>query len=239
MARVVDVLTGDLVLVPGTPETDPLPPTANAIYVGLIHWQRGGVTLPDWVAAMRRDGPLVWLYPGNPRYAASAKFADGIVLIHAAIEALANSRMHVVLTTGHQALPKEVGRLPENFILASYLPGIAMAEHSDLMIHHGGHGSFMAGLGAGTPQVIVPTYSERESNARRMAALGTGEFIVPTVSESGEKQLDVADFKAKVHRVLTEPRYRETARQMARMVRRYGGAWEAADRIERFASSLA
>ena len=114
MARVVNVFTGDLVLVPGTPETDPLPPTANAIYVGLIHWQRGGVTLPDWAAAMRRDGPLVSLYPGNPRYAASAKFADGIVLIHATIEALANSRMHVVLTTGHQALPKEVGRLPEN-----------------------------------------------------------------------------------------------------------------------------
>jgi len=45
-----------------------------------------------------------------------------------------------------------------------------------------------------------------------MAALGTGEFVVPTVSESGKKYLDIADFKAMVRHVLTEPRYHETAR---------------------------
>ena len=84
----------------------------------------------------------------------------------------------------------------------------------------------------------MPTNSERESNARRMAALGTGEFVVPTVSESGKKHLDVADFKTKVERVLTEPQYRETARRVARLMRRYGGAGEAADRIERFATTV-
>jgi UDP:flavonoid glycosyltransferase YjiC (YdhE family) len=123
-------------------------------------------------------------------------------------------------------------------MLAPFLPGHAMAQHSDLMIHHGGHGSVMTGLQAGTPQVIVPTFSERESNARRMAALGTGEFVVPTVSESGEKHVDAAELKAKVDCVLTEPRYHDTARRVAGLMRRYGGAREAADQIERFASSL-
>jgi UDP:flavonoid glycosyltransferase YjiC (YdhE family) len=236
--RVVDVFAGDLVLVVGTPETDPLPPAANAIYVGPIVWQAGNGTLPEWVAAVPRDCPLVWLYPGNPHYFALPTFADSAVIIGAAIEAFAHSRMHVILTMGYQNLPKKFERLPENFMLAPYLPGIAMAEHSDLMIHHGGHGSYMTGLLAGAPQVIVPTNSERESNARRMAALGTGEFVVPTVSESGKKHLDVADFKAKVERVLTEPQYRETARRVARLMRRYGGAGEAADRIERFATTV-
>jgi len=108
-----------------------------------------------------------------------------------------------------------------------------------LMIHHGGHGSFMTGLQAGTPQVIVPTYSERESNARRMAALGTGEFVIPSVSRSGMKHLDAACFKAKVDSVLTEPRYREAARRIAGLIRRYGGAREAANRIEQFAANVA
>jgi UDP:flavonoid glycosyltransferase YjiC (YdhE family) len=239
VARVIDVFAGDLVLVVGTPETDPLPSTANAIYVGPIVWQRGNDTLPERVAALRRDRPLVWLYPGNPRYGASPTFSDSVVIISASIEAFADSRMDVVLTTGHHTLPEEVGRLPENFMIEQYLPGIAMAKHSDLMIHHGGHGSFMTGLQAGTPQMIVPTYSERESNARRMAALGTGEFLVPTVSESGKKHLDVGEFKAKVDRVLTEPRYRETACRVAGRMRRYGGAREAADQIERLAATLA
>jgi UDP:flavonoid glycosyltransferase YjiC (YdhE family) len=238
VARVVDIFAGDLVLVVGTPETDPVPATANAIHVGPIVWQRGNDTLPEWVGALRRDRPLVWLYPGNPRYGVSPTFADSVVVIRAAIEALADSPMHVVLTTGYQPLPRVVRRLPENFMLAPFLPGRAMAQHSDLMIHHGGHGSVMTGLQAGTPQVIVPTFSERESNARRMAALGTGEFVLPTVSESGEKHVDAAELKAKVDRVLTEPRYHDTARRVAGLMHRYGGAREAADHIERFASSL-
>ncbi|MBV8356921.1 MAG: glycosyltransferase family 1 protein [Deltaproteobacteria bacterium] len=239
VARVVDVFAGDLILVVGTPETDPLPPAANAIYVGPILWHYGNDGLPQWVMALRHDRPLVWLYPGNPRYGVVASFADSVVLIRAAVEALGNSWMRVLMTSGYQTLPAEVRRLPENFMQVSYLPGLAMAKHSDLMIHHGGHGSFMTGLQAGTPQVIVPTYSERESSARRMAALGVGEFVVPTVSQSGKKQLDITDFKAKVHQVLTEPRYREAAHRIAGLMRRYGGAREAADRIERFGSSLA
>jgi len=47
-----------------------------------------------------------------------------------------------------------------------------MAERSDLLIHHGGYGSCQTGLVTGTPAVIIPTYAERESNARRIAALG-------------------------------------------------------------------
>src|SRR5208282_1553454 len=34
VARIVDIFAGDLVLVVGTPETDPLPPAVNPIYVG-------------------------------------------------------------------------------------------------------------------------------------------------------------------------------------------------------------
>jgi len=231
-------LAGELVLIVGTPETDPLPSNANAVYVGPIVWQRGNGALPESVTALRRDRHVIWLYPGNPRYAESARFADSRVVIRAAVEAFADSRIHVVLTTGHQPLPKELKRLPDNFVLLPYLPGIAMAEYSDLMIHHGGHSSVMTGLLAGTPHVMVPTYSERESNARRITELGAGQFVLPTISESGKKWLDVAGLKVKVDRVLTNSRYRERTRQLARLMRAYGGALEVANRIERFAAGV-
>jgi UDP:flavonoid glycosyltransferase YjiC (YdhE family) len=70
-----------------------------------------------------------------------------------------------------------------------------------------------------------------------MAALGAGEFVLPTVSESGKKHLDVAELKAKVDRVLTERCYSDAARRAAAMMSRYRGAREAADRIERFAAT--
>ncbi len=100
------------------------------------------------------------------------------------------------------------------------------------MVHHGGHSSVMQSLAAGTPAVIIPTISERESNARRLVALGAGEMILPVDGEDGEKQIDLADFAAKVHRVLHEGRYRDAARSVAKRMRQFGGAEGAADRIE-------
>src|SRR5208337_4981740 len=235
VARCVDLLAGDLSLIVGTPETDPLPATAGVVYIGPIVWQRGNATLPDWVAALGRDKPVIWVYSGNPRYGNVPTPIDSIVVIRAAIAAFRDAPVQVVLTTGYQDVPKEFGALPSNFHHAAYLPGLAMAERCDLMVHHGGHSSVMTGLSAGTPAVIIPTITERESNARRVAALGAGEIMLPVDGADGEKHLDVDEFSAKVHRVLNDPGYLRSARRIAESMRTFGGAQEAADRIEQFA----
>jgi MGT family glycosyltransferase len=231
--RCVDLLAGDLSLIVGTAETDPVSATANVTHIGPIVWQRGNASLPEWVGALSTDKPVVWVYSGNPRYAGVPTPVDSIVVIRAAIAALSDAHVHVVLTTGYQELPEEVGTLPANFHHAAYLPGLAMAKHCDLMVHHGGHSSVMTGLSAGTPAVIIPTITERESNARRLAALGAGEVVMPVDAADGEKHIDVGEFSAKVHRVLNEPTYRRSARSVANSMRQLGGAQEAADRIER------
>jgi len=107
------------------------------------------------------------------------------------------------------------------------------------MVHHGGHSSVMTGLSVGTPAVIIPTITERESNARRLAALGAGEIVMPVDGADGEKHIDVADFGSKVDRVLNEPSYRRSARRVAESMRQFGGAPDAADRIERLAGGAA
>ena len=239
VARCVDLLAGDLSLIVGTPETDPLPSSASVVYVGPIVWQRGNATLPDWVAALGRDKPVIWVYSGNPRYGNAPTPIDSIVVIRAAIAALGDAPVQVVLSTGYQEVPKEIGSLPSNFRHAVYLPGRAMAERCDLMVHHGGHGSVMTGLAAGTPAVIIPTITERESNARRVVALGAGEIVLPVDGADGEKHIGVDEFKATVHRVLNEPGYRTSSRRVAESMRQFGGAREAADRIEQFASGKA
>jgi UDP:flavonoid glycosyltransferase YjiC (YdhE family) len=83
--------------------------------------------------------------------------------------------------------------------------------------------------------VIIPTITERESNARRVAALGAGEVVLPVDGADGEKRIDPTDFSGKVQRVLSEASYRSAARRVAESMRKFGGAHEAADRIERLA----
>lgn len=53
-------------------------------------WQRQEARLPEWIDALGRDKPLIWVYSGNPRYAHAPTPIDSIVVIRAAIESLFN-----------------------------------------------------------------------------------------------------------------------------------------------------
>ncbi len=225
---------GDLTLVVGTPETDPLPETADVTYIGPILWQTPQAELPDWANALSRRKPVVWVYTGNPSYGAHISWADSILVLHACIEALADQKVQVVLTTGHHALPENVTPLPANFHYEAYVPGLAMAERADLLVHHGGQGACLIGPYTGTAAVIIPTYSERESNARRMAALGVAELVLPAEDASGERRVPVEELRVKVKKVLSDPSFASNARQLGEKMRAYGGAAGAARRIDEF-----
>jgi MGT family glycosyltransferase len=237
LKRCIDIMAGDLSLIVGTPETDPVDDRANVTYIGPIVFQRGNAALPAWISEINRERPLIWVYSGNPRYAPVATPIDSIVVIRAAIEGLADAPVEVLLTTGYQELPQELGKLPKNFRHAAYVSGPLMAERCDLIVFHGGHSSVMTALKAGTPSVIIPTITERESNARRIASLGAGEVVMPVNGAGGEKRIDVAEFCAKVKCVLNEPSYRQSAKRVSDSMRHFGGAQDAAERIEKLASA--
>ena len=225
---------GDLTLVVGTPETEPLPETANVTYIGPILWQTPEAELPEWVNALSRRKPVVWVYTGNPSYGPQISWADSIIVLHACIEALADEKLQVVLTTGHHVLPEDVTPLPANFRYEAYVPGVAMAQRADLLVHHGGQGACLIGPYTGTPAVIIPTYSERESNARRMAALGAAELVLPAEGVAGERRVPAEELRAKVKKVLSDPSFTSNARQLGEKMRAYGGAAAAARLIDEF-----
>ena len=239
VSKTEELHVGDLTLVAGTSDTDPLPKGTDAVYVGPILWQKLGARLPDWIDALDQEKPVIWVYSGNPRYFEPlVTWGDSIVVLWACIAALVDEDVQVILTSGHHDLPVEVASLPANFHYEFYVPGIAMAERSDLLIHHGGHGASLIGPYTGTPAVIIPTFSERESNARRIAALGAADFVVPTEDASAEKHVSVEEVRAKVRQVLSDPSFTINARRIGETMWGYGGASEAARLIEDFAARV-
>ena len=106
-----------------------------------------------------------------------------------------------------------------------------MAARSDALIHHGGYGSCQTGLVTGKPAVILPTYSERESNARRIAALGAG-LLVEVATRGKAKFVDVEALRHAVRRALDEPSFTVRARELGDRLRGYGGPAYAATIIE-------
>lgn len=235
-----DLVIGDMTLVPGIPETDPLPETADVTYIGPVLWQDRQAPLPDWIHALGKAEPVIWLYPGNVQYVKGSRtFGDSAVVLEACIEALGNQAVQVVLTTGHHELPDRFVPLPDNFRHELYLPGLAMAERSDLLIHHGGYGSCQTGLYTGTPALIIPTYSERESNARRVAAVGAGDYVVPSSDPAGKKKwISAQEVRAKVFDILADDSFAANTKKLSQRMRSYGGSCEAAGMIARFISSL-
>jgi UDP:flavonoid glycosyltransferase YjiC (YdhE family) len=229
---------GDLTLVAGMPETDPLPAGVDVIYVGALLWYDENAVLPDWAEDLGRERPLLWTYSANPRYTVGGGSFDSDVLLRSCIEALRETDVDVVLTTGHHALPNDVLPLPPNFHHASYVrAGLELAKRSHLLMHHGGHPSCLMGLISGTPAVIIPTYSERESNGRRLEAMGAGA-IVPVGQADGTKSVRAEDVRERVQRVLDDPSFTDRAQAAGEKLRALGGPVRAADLIEQQATEL-
>jgi UDP:flavonoid glycosyltransferase YjiC (YdhE family) len=228
-----DLAVGDLTLVVGTPETDPLPATADVTYVGPVLWQNGNTSLPASITHLPSDKPLVWVYSGNPRYGYAGGMFDSIVLLRACKEALGGEDMRVVLTTGFHRMPNEILPLPSNFQFEPFVPGLAMASKSDTLVHHGGFGSCQTGLYCGKPAAIVPTFSERESNARRVAGIGAG-LVVPVEEVGGQRRVSPDRLRAAILRTLTDRSLSDSARHASERLRAYGGPPRAAQLIEDF-----
>ncbi|UCC80367.1 MAG: hypothetical protein JSW64_03115 [Candidatus Zixiibacteriota bacterium] len=229
---------GDLTLVVGTPETDAIPDTENCHHIGALLWENPDVKLPEWIENIDRNKPVIWVYSGNPRYRRKKETVfDSDIILYASIKVLAKEDVTVILTTGHHELPEELLPLPDNFHFSKYLPGLRLAATCDLMIHHGGYGSCQTGLYTGTPSVIIPTFSERESNARRIAALGAGEYVLPKTNSNNKKEIDLSEFRDKVKKVLSTPTYFENAKIYSEKLKTYGGPEKAAEFIEKFVNA--
>lgn len=216
-------LRGTTVVV-GAASTDPVP-AMGLPYVGSLQWGDPADPLPDAIPASGTR-PLVFLYGGNPDYRAQRK--SGVV-VDAAVEALDGADVDVVLAAGNQVYPDA---LPANFVAVPYASGPALIRRSDVMVHHGGHGSYLLALAAGKPSVSIPTYGERESNARRLAGLGAGICLVPEGDEAGELRLDAGQLRDAVQSLLEYPSYSASARRIQQELEALPGPTGVADLVE-------
>jgi UDP:flavonoid glycosyltransferase YjiC (YdhE family) len=234
LKEIEELNVGGLSLVTGMPETDPIDGDHDYHYIGSVLWQNPDVAIPQWFRELPKNKPVIWLYPGNPSYGGKSKIFDSASLLVACYKALANQPVHVVLSMGHQRLSGALATPPENFQCVPFVPGLAMAERCDLMIHHGGYGSCQTGLVSGTPALILPTFSERESNARRIGQMGAGEYVLPRRNGAENKYFDPAEFLQKTNKLLNDPGYKQNAEKYGQKLASYGGVERAASLIENF-----
>ncbi|MFE1363551.1 macrolide family glycosyltransferase [Streptomyces anulatus] len=132
---------------------------------------------------------------------------------------------HVVLQIGRHTDPRELGDIPANVEVHSWVPQRAILEQADAFVTHAGMGGCGEGLLAGVPMIAVPQGAEQFMNADRLVELGVARRI-DTLDATADT------LRAALNDLVTDP---ETARRSARLraaARSEGGTPRATGLIE-------
>ncbi|NBE85176.1 macrolide family glycosyltransferase [Micromonospora rubida] len=84
---------------------------------------------------------------------------------------------HVVLQIGRHTDPRELGDIPPNVEVHSWVPQLVVLEQADAFVTHAGMGGSSEGLLTGVPMIAVPQAAEQFSNADRLVELGVARRI--------------------------------------------------------------
>ncbi|WP_343245632.1 macrolide family glycosyltransferase [Streptomyces sp. SID4985] len=132
---------------------------------------------------------------------------------------------HVVLQIGKYTDPAELGAVPSNVEVHSWVPQRAILEQADAFVTHAGMGGCGEGLMAGVPMIAVPQGAEQFMNADRLVELGVARRI-DTAEATGER------LRAALTELVTDPEVARRSAQLRAEARAEGGTRRAADLIE-------
>ncbi len=132
---------------------------------------------------------------------------------------------HVVLQIGKYVDPADLGDVPANVDVRSWVPQPAILVQADAFITHAGMGSSAEGLHAGVPMIAVPQAAEQFMNADRLVELGVA------------RRLDTADataesLRAALLELVADPEIARASARLRTETRAEGGSPRAADLLE-------
>ncbi|WP_409471532.1 macrolide family glycosyltransferase [Streptomyces sp. HC307] len=132
---------------------------------------------------------------------------------------------HIVLQIGKYTNPHEIGDIPPNVEVHSWVPQRAILEQADAFVTHAGMGGCGEGLLAGVPMIAVPQGAEQFVNANRLVELGVARRI-DTPDASAET------LRAALNELVTDTEVARRSAQLRADARAEGGTLRAADLIE-------
>ncbi|MBV7243488.1 macrolide-inactivating glycosyltransferase [Streptomyces sp. MW-W600-10] len=132
---------------------------------------------------------------------------------------------HVVLQIGAHVDPAELGDVPGNVEVRTWVPQLAVLKRADAFITHAGAGGSQEGLATGTPMVAVPQAVDQFGNADMLQSLGVARQLPM-------EEADAASLRAAVLALVDDPEVAARCERLSEQMAREGGTPRAADLIE-------
>ena len=194
------------------------PPTHHSFRAPLFDRSLGDA-LPAW-ATSPLTPPVVYATLGTvfTRHVAG--------LFAAMLEGVRDVAGTLILTVGNKVDPASLGPQPAHVHVERYVPQSLLFPRCDLVVTHGGSGTLVAALSHGLPLVVIPIGADQPDNAARVVEAGLGRVVGPEERTAGA-------IGAAARAVVSDPAYRERARQFQAEMEALPGVEHAVALLER------
>lgn len=132
---------------------------------------------------------------------------------------------HLVLQIGRHVDPAELGAVPDNVEVRSWVPQLAVLKQADLFVTHAGAGGSQEGMATATPMIAVPQAVDQFGNADMLQALGVARHL--PMEEATAEALRTAALA-----LVDDPEVARRLRSLQAEMAQEGGTRRAADLIE-------
>lgn len=132
---------------------------------------------------------------------------------------------HVVLQIGAFVDPSELGEIPANIEVRSWVPQLAILKQADAFVTHAGAGGSQEGLATATPMVAVPLATDQFGNADMLQSLGVAR-------RTDMEEVTAERLREAVLALVDDPEVALRAKEVQERMAREGGTRRAADLIE-------
>jgi MGT family glycosyltransferase len=143
------------------------------------------------------------------------------------LQELADSPWQVALSTGGNFRAEDLGPVPGNFIVRSFVPQIEILRRAAAFVTHGGMNSVQEALYHGVPLVVAPQAADQFWISARAAELGAALVLDPARMGAGAIRGSIAG-------ILRGDTYAKAAARIGASLREAGGSGMAGAVIQGF-----
>jgi len=187
---------------------------------------------PSILATTRKQTDFPWDLLDSERtkiyLSLGTLYSNNIEFYRTVFKAFSDHPAQFILSVGRLTDIRDLGLIPDNFIVQASVPQLDLLQKVDLFITHGGMNSVNEGLNFGVPLVLVPQQIEQAFNGRQVARQGAGIVLADTPPYG---HLDARVLQRAVDKVLADPTYRLNAQRLSRSFHEAGGYPQAATTI--------
>ncbi|WP_010250730.1 macrolide family glycosyltransferase [Acetivibrio cellulolyticus] len=143
------------------------------------------------------------------------------------ISAFRNTDYYVCMSIGKKCEVSQLGEIPLNFLVKSFLPQLEILMRADVFITHAGFNSVNEALFFGVPMLALPQVNDQHMVAKRLVSMQLG------MTES-IKELSPEILRSKTETLIMEEKIKENCMQISQEMRNFAKLEQTVWKLEKY-----